>query len=661
MTLIADIAARKRTVFIFFSLIAFLAYANSFGVPFHYDDFHFLKENIRIKSFSAFSEWLFSDARNLVSGRPLLLLSFLVNYMAGGLDTFSYHLFNLLFHIISAFLLYLLLMRLPAGKDAVAHSIRSVAAPALFLLHPLNTESVTYISSRSSILTGLFILLSMVAFFRATGGSFSPGLYILSIAAFAAGLMVKQQAVVLPGLMLVFDYFFVSEDMRDFVRRLRYHLIFLLIIVAGVVVYMPYLTDPEASRPFAEHIFTELKVFAEYLRLMLVPIGQNIDHSVRPEHFFSPGILLFLLLYLGLYLFSFLPGNRNRVVSFSLLWVAVSLLPFLFIRLNDFMAERWLYITLMGFSIFIAEAIVLVSQKSRATAAVVAVLLMLVFGMLTAARNTVYATQASIWEDAAGKSPDKYRPYANLSRAYRELGKLDKGIEAGIMAIGRGDQSFEASINLAAAYQAAEQYDKALQTLLAIKEQASFRYEYHQNLGALYEKMGEHEKSLAAFQEALIAVPHSPLVLFSIGGAYEELKDREKADDYYRRAVKEKPQHAQDFMARGVAFFRLGKGREALKSFVEAVNVDPLDVNVRLFLAENYLGNGYADDAYRHFSTAVKISPSFWQAYRGMGLVMLGKGNKKEAAVAFRKALGLIAPAAPERKELESLLARSGV
>lgn len=660
MSNLNNLLIRKRTVFIFLSLLAFIVYANSFSVPFHYDDFHFLKENIKIKSFKTFSNWLLSDYSNFLTGRPLLLFSFFINYKIGGLDTFTYHLFNLFFHIATAYIFYLLFNRYAVGKDNKGHSIKFILAASIFLVHPINTESVTYISSRSSVLSALFILLSMFAFFKATSNKLSYFYYILGFLVFISGLFIKESVLILPALLILFDYYFLSENLKGLSSRIKYHMPFLSILLLSLFFYIGYLTNPQAERQWTTHILTEFRVFVEYIQLLLVPLGQNIDHDIKPSNaFFSINVIFSVALLLILLLLSIIIKKKNRLISFSILWFFISLSPFFIIRLNDYMAERWLYISAIGYCLFISEVLSLLTKKNLRVGIALTLAVLIIGGGLTVARNRVYANQVSLWEDASKKSPDKYRPYANLSRAYKETGNLKKAIENGIKSIDKGGRVVEAYINLAVAYEELGDYKKAEETLLEIEKDAFAKYEFYQNLGAVYIKMEEYEKAFEAFKKALSLRPSSPLILFSIGETYENLKENKKAKEYFLQSTNALPQTAQDYMAQGISYFKIGDSKKALGSFIEAVRADPLNVNVRMFLANNYLGNGYLDKAYKHFSTAAKISPNFVPAYKGMGLVMLKKGNKKEAIGYFKKALSLLPVDSPERKEIEGLLTQS--
>jgi len=637
-----------------------LAYVNSFNVPFHYDDFYFLKENLNIKSFSIFWNWLTGDHSRVFTGRPFLLFTFFLNYKLGGLDTFGYHLLNLLIHATNAFLLYFLFFRYAETDKEKSYSLKYLIAAVLFLIHPINTESVTYISSRSSVLSGFFVLMSMLCFFRATEERLHLGFYISSVLFFILGLSTKETSIVIFPLLILFDYFFVSKNFKNLSSRLKYYFPYILLIGLLSTIYIRYITMPmpEAARPWLTHMFTELKVFTEYLKLLFIPVGLNIDHDIKPSHFIDGYVAFSLALALALISMAIFLKKKQRVISFSILWVFINMAPFLAIRLNDFMAERWVYIASIGFSIGISEILTLLTNYYRRAGIAITAVIIILFGTLTVMRNQVYASQVTLWEDAARKSQNKYRPYLNLSRAYKESGNLPLAIENAKKTIektGANSIVVEAYINLSAAYDDMGAYKEAENALKPIEKYATDSYAYYHNLGSIYIKMQEYEKALAAFKKALTLHPASPLILYSIGLCYENFSQNEKAKEYFMLATQKIPQNAQEYTGQGISFFKLGNGKKALESFYEAVKADPLDVNVRIYLADILLGNGYYDTAFKQYLMASKISSSYAPAYKGMGKAMLAKGDLKEARGHFKKALSLLPSGSPERKELLEL------
>lgn len=341
------ITLRKRTIFIFLLLIGLLAYFNSFSVPFHYDDVPYIKENIDIKSSQLFSKWVGNGYSKIITDRVFLLFTFYLNYTINGLDTFGYHIVNLLIHISTAFLFYLLIAKYVDRENITTNppgiSFKGGIAASIFLLHPINTESVTYISSRSSVLSAFFILASMLCFFRATKDKFKIPSYLFSILFLILGLSSKESAIVIPALILLFDIYFVSNKERSFKARLKYHLPFWIIIAAGFIYfYSGYITGTVMRmRPWTTHILTEIRVFVQYLKLLILPIGLNIDHDIKASTTFDLPIIVSFIIILVFLIVALFLKNRNRVLSFSIFWFFINLAPFLVIRLEDYMAERW--------------------------------------------------------------------------------------------------------------------------------------------------------------------------------------------------------------------------------------------------------------------------------------------------------------------------------
>jgi tetratricopeptide (TPR) repeat protein len=663
MISVNDAHIKTRTVFIFLLLTGLVVYVNSFNVPFHFDDIYSLKENLGIKTSPLVWGMLTDNPARFFTGRPLLLFSFLVNYKLGGLDTFGYHLFNLLLHVVNAFLLYVILNRFADQDRRESYSFSAALASLIFLIHPINTESVTYLSGRSSALSSLFVLVALLCFFRATGKRFHAGYYVLSVLAFLFGLLTKEAAIVLPALLLFADYFFASDTGKGLGARLKYHIPFLAITALLSGVYLHYLTRPllQTERLWLTHLLTELKVFMEYGRLLVVPAGLSIDHDIRPSNSFDTSVVVSATLIAALLFFAALLRSNKPRLSFSIFWFFTALAPFLIIRLNDFMAERWAYLASIGFSIGLAEILMTAMDKRRkagiASIAVVVVLL----GGSTVLRNHVFASPVRLWEDTVAKAPEKYRPYLNLSRAYTENGEPNKAIQSALEGIRRmkerglkGRDLTVAHLNLSAAY--GTDYAKAEEALKAVEREGLYDYEYHRNLGALAMKRGQYEKAISSFKRALELSPGSPSFLAAIGQCYERCDKPQAAREWFVRATHAVPQNAQEFMAQGLAFSRLGDNENAFQRFIEAVRTDPLDVNMRIFVGNIMLNAGQPDQAFRQYSAAASLSPNFAPAYIGMGVVLQAKGNLSGARNHYQKALNILSPDAPEREQVRKLL-----
>jgi len=659
-----SISVRTRTVFILLFLIGLLVYVNSLEVPFHFDDIYYLKENLQIKSFSTFQRWLTESYSGFFTNRPVLLFTFLLNYSIGGLDTFGYHFFNVLVHILNAFFFYVLFARYADPDSRTGYSIPYVLAAIIFLIHPVNTESVTYISSRSSVLSTFFVLASMLSFFRATEMRLRLPLYLLSILFFLTGLFTKEAAIVLPALLMLFDYFFVSNSGRGLKARLKYHVPFFLLTLALSLVYLSYLTRPEADRPWATHIPTELNVFVEYGKLLFVPLGLTIDHDVTLLGLFSGRALFSLTALMTLIALALFLKKKNPAIAFSIFWFFISLAPFLVIRVKDFMAERWLYTASLGFAVGVSGVVMFASQSYRKTVRAVVALLLVLLGVLTITRNQVYSSPILLWQDAVKKAPEKSRPYINLSGAYMENGQvalgvanIQEGIKLGKKNGGlKGTQLVAAYMNLAAAYQNGNDLQKAEGALKTIEREAAGFREYHHSLGLIYMKTRRYDQALVEFKKALAIRPSSPTYLYLLGDCCEMLGQHKTAQEYFSRATAGVPQSGSDFIHQGLAFYKLGEKDRLLSLLFEGVKADPLDLSTRLYLADTLLSRQFFDDAWKQYAIAAAFSPRSVSAYRGMGIILLSRGERREASMYFEKALGFLPPESPERKGLLELL-----
>ncbi len=675
------ITVRKRTVFIFLALIGLLVYSNSFRVPFHYDDITFLKEKLIIKSLPLFLEWITEDFLRIISGRAFLLFTFYLNYVINGLDTFGYHLVNLAIHISTAFLFYLLITKyvindktiasndninpLPVQNSGVgcfldnSYHLKAILASTVFLVHPINTESVTYISSRSSELSALFIVASMLCFFRATQNKFHFTIYVLSIFFFILGLSTKEAAVVIPLLILLFDLYFISNRNKNFRARFKYHLPFWLMILAGFSYYARFIIKPEMyDRPWLVHILTESKVFIEYLRLLILPFGLNFDHYVRESVSLDPWVLSSIMIIFALLIIAIFIRNKNRVLSFSIIWVFINLVPFMTIKLSDYMTERWLYAAAIGFSLGLVELIMRVFSGRKKIGVIVLSCIILLFGSLTVLRNNVYKSPVDLWADSLKKSPEKARPYTNLSASYLERGNIAKAIEIMELSIKMGNRAIETYLNLANAYFLKDDLNKAEEILVSLHNRGVPEI-YYYNLGVVYKFKKEYEKSIEEFKKVLKTNPQSISALGSIGECYELLGEKDKAREYFMSATEGIPRNAEDYLVLAKSYFAIGENQKGTESLNKALIADPFNIYIRNIIANTLLEKNYLDEAYKHFSLMAEISPDYVNAYKGMGRAMLAKGNTSEARRQFKKALSLLPDVSPERKEIERLLTQS--
>lgn len=462
-------------------VVGLTGYSSSFQVPFVFDDFDMIVFN-----------------PDVIGGKPLLNLllhgtarriadiSFAVNYRLHGEELFGYHLTNLVIHLGSAALVYLLCHILldstrPVDEsETPAHQAAGrylpVAAALLFVSHPLQTQAVTYIVQRHTSLATLFYLLAMCAYLKgrqlfeqsALTSRLLPYGGVFLAAALLGG-FTKQIAYSLPLLILV------SEVLLFRGRLLKQYLllagvaVFLMLIVlflpvtqggavADVIYNLRHATAETIYLPRTSYLLTQLRVVAVYLRLLVLPVGQNLDYEFPlSTSCAEPAVLAAAALHAALMTLAVvlqrratrIPGHvgqQLRLIAFGICWFyAALLIESSVIPITDVIMEHRVYLPSVGFFIAIGAAVELAGFRFGQVLRARWLVLGAVCALLTAAtvvRNRLWSNDVAFWEDVAHKSPRKGRVLGNLSSAYLNVGRYEEALRMDVAAI-RLDPSLE--------------------------------------------------------------------------------------------------------------------------------------------------------------------------------------------------------------------------
>lgn len=462
--------------------VAGLLYTSALAVPFQFDDFPGIFGNPSIVEGGD----LFALLGSGDPPRPVLNLTYALNYRMGGASPTGYHLVNGALHAANSLLVYLLvhsLMRF--GMPGEARNDRFIAfwAALLFAAHPAQTEAVTYIWGRSTLLYTFFYLAALVLFitFRESDGLGRRGrfgLYVGSVAMFAAALGTKATALSLPAVLLLFELCFGARgDIRAWRRRVaRVHLPFL--VLAGLRLLFHLIEPAEVSLGseglFAgatlnwpagltaySNLLTQYRAFFRSIGILALPVDLNVDRDFRlSSSLLEPAVLASLIGLCALVVLAVFAYKRSRIVAFSLLWLPLTMSLFFVVPLPDYLVERRLYPVSVGFCLLVALGVwkgahAVAGPSGRRARAVSAVALTLLVGLGsigTLRRNAVWKEEVTLWRDSVSKSPNKARPHANLAQAYFKRGSVAEGILEAQRAIDLGDRSGIARKNLIAAY-----------------------------------------------------------------------------------------------------------------------------------------------------------------------------------------------------------------
>ncbi|MBI5118320.1 tetratricopeptide repeat protein [Candidatus Poribacteria bacterium] len=431
-----------RRIHVLFLLIlvaaALLAYSNNFTAGFVYDDYPFILENPAVRTLSNpvrffTSREAFSEKGQYVIYRPLATLSFALNYRLSGYNPALFHTVNILLHVAASATLYALLF-LTFGEAVFAFFVA-----LLFLLHPAQTEAVSWIAGRGNPMFLTVFFLAMICYEKWKRES-SRAYYGLALLFAALSLLSKEMAVVLPVLLVVVELTLPRPDARpDRTKHLVAVIPFVALSIGYVVLRHLALGETRQMGYWGGGLWPTLltmtKGFVYYVRLLFVPMPLMVEYVIPIARSpLQPTVLVSLLVLAFLVLACVMSYRRAPVVCFGIAWFFASLLPVSnVVPMEAVINERFLYLPSIGFCAILAAPLLAAKAASRKRAAVgVIIALALIgscYGALTFNRNRDWRDSLSLWTASVKASPAGPTSQYNLGLELFKRGRYDEAIE----------------------------------------------------------------------------------------------------------------------------------------------------------------------------------------------------------------------------------------
>lgn len=603
--------------------VGWLFYANSFAIPFLFDDYFEIQANPTVKELAPLSSYL-------TRSRGLTALSFALNVRQGGMEVWGFHFVNVALHILNALLVYALVawtLRRPVFADRYAPRARVLAAlvALVFLAHPLQTMAASYIVQRAESLASFFYLATLLCAahaFTANGGRRAL-LAALALLAAVLGVISKEILATVPLAVALYWFCFLRDAEGPGGGRRRWLLLVALLALPvglGLLLARDYLmpamgpVDPLAGPrawlfiPTAgfqvegigswQYLITQFGVVTWYLRLFLVPTGQVFDYGWPfADTVWRADVLLPLALLLALLAVAVLSYRRYRLATFCLGWVFITLAPTSsIIPLRDAAFEHRMYLPIIGLAWLVivggADLLALLAarlgQPPRALwrgAAVAAAIWIFLLGLATAQRNAVFADPFRFAEDNALKAPQHWRAQYQYGQALLKQGRTDDAVAALEDAIRLNANQGSARIALGGIYLQRRRLDDAERVLEPATRQPeeSVVAAAQQNLAVVYQARGDLDRAEEALLRALELKPQWSSVQRQLATLYARKEFWLPAARYYNDALRANPRlRSQLAGAAAVANFKAGiqltSEREfdwALALFTQALDYDP--------------------------------------------------------------------------------------
>jgi tetratricopeptide (TPR) repeat protein len=476
-------------------------------------------------------------------------LSFYWNYKLAGAEPYSYHVVNVLLHWITSVLAFLIIRNLLelAGEQGRRRDWLALAGSAAFLLHPVQTQAVAYIVSRSDVLCTLFLFASFLVFlhYRTRRMGFVPSLAVLVL--FGCAVLAKEQAAVLPALFVLTDIYWRDGTWWQAIRR-NWKLyapvaaggVFGLFIIRQTLMTATTAGFGMKDLTWWDYFLTQCRVLWMYIRLVVFPFGQNVDHDVPISRgLMEHGSIIGLIALLAAVAAAWWFRGRYPLALFGLLAALLLFSPTSsFMPIRDVIAEHRLYAPLLGL-LLVALEFVRRLRLSRATGGAIAAVL-LALGYLTHARASLYGSDIAIWEDSVEKSSQKVRPRFQLAFAYMNAGRCQEAEREFARTAQLGPPDMPLLVDWALSLDCLGRTDEAVAKLkdaIAIEPTANV----YAQIGMMYGKKGRNEEALAALDQSIKLDPRITKPYVYRGNVLGGLGQWEKAVEEYKKALKIDP------------------------------------------------------------------------------------------------------------------------
>jgi len=650
-------------------IFVFLIYSNTFNSPFQFDDSGSIVDNSAIRDLHNFTDTshfesveIHETLRPLLKTRYVGYLSFALNYAVHGLDVRGYHLVNILIHVTNSLLLYLMLQltfRTPrfsggntdtlASFSADSRSFVAVFTTLFFAVHPIQTQAVTYIVQRFASLAAMFYLLSLVTYIRfrltrlqsvnnAVSSSRSYVFYVISLVSAIIAMRTKEFALLIPVVIALYEFVFFEGGIRKRVLQLvPYALTMSIIPLSLINVPAEKVSGAHDSISRIDYLLTQSRVIITYLRLLILPVNQNLDYDYPIyRSLFAPEVLfsfLFLLsiLALGIWL-NWNSRNQNcktsywfRLISFGLFWFFITASPESSIMpIKDVIFEHRMYLPSIGLFLAITITIELFilrwSSKFgyiRKVVVSLMVLVVVILSVTTYTRNAVWEDDVKLSEDIVKKSPNKARPHYNLGLAYSGQGHTDNAIDEYNTVI-RLDPAFSTDVynNLGVAFMARGRVDEAIRVYKTALSINPFDDDIHYNLANAYVAQGRIDEAISEYKSLAQRNPGDAKVHFYLGAAYSKKGFHNDAINEYSMVLSLRPDDAVTRNNIGNTYKKLGRLEEALNAYQAALRIKPDFVEAHYNLGNTYAGMGRMEEARNEYREALRLKPDFTEAGR---------------------------------------------
>ena len=556
-----------------------------------------------------------------MAGRPLVNLSFALNYAAGELDPRGYRLTNLAIHLLAALVLFGLVRRtllLPSLESRFgAHATDLAWAVALiWTLHPLQTEAIDYVTQRTESMMGLFYLLTMYCSARALYRQ-PARWHIAAVLACAAGMMCKESMVTAPVVVGLYDYVFASGTV---LRKIRRTWLYIGLATTWLVLAALMSSAPRTTVGLETHVspwtylLNQAPILLTYLRLTFWPIDLVLDYG-SPQPLTLTDVLLPLIVVSALAVIVAALTVRRSQVGFLGAWCFITLSPTssLVPIATEVGAERRMYLPLAGLAALVVLCVYRawtsrVRSRQPLVGAAAVAMVCLALAAVTFQRNAEYQSTVSIMKSTVERRPHP-RSYQLLAAAYLEEGHRDEALRYLRLAKADPMASFMLGIELVSGGQTAPGIEE-LERFLALAPSHAFAADARETLGKVYLSNRQFDQAAAHLREAIRLRPQRGASHGLLGRVLVQQGRTAEALAELQTAVNLQPGDLETIRVLGIVQGQSGQLQAAVQSFRRAIELNPKSSRDHYLLARALAAMGQIAAAIPYFAQAVVLDPN---------------------------------------------------
>ncbi|MDO8733664.1 MAG: tetratricopeptide repeat protein, partial [Elusimicrobiota bacterium] len=583
-------------------LVSIFIYINALKSEFVFDDEFIVEKNTLIRSIKNISQIFVSSywgehAKDTLLYRPIVITTFAIDYGIWKLNPFGYHLTNIAINTINCVLLYFFTLLIFSSlsvenKLTQKHYLVAFISGLLFAVHPVHTEAVTNIVGRTELLALFFYISAFMLYVKLNRHFY---FYWLSLVCYLLGLLSKEMAITLPGILMLYDM--LIYGIRNIKPRIKYYFGYVAVAIGYLILRTLVLGKVAgqeqlwmmAEDTFLTRFFTIIKILGYYVKLLFLPFGLRPEYegikaiSITEVSVFMP-LVLFIFLFIIMKKYTL-----KKYLLFAIFWFFITILPVSnIIPIGGFIGERFLYLPSIGFCWVVGEFFSTNEKKFFLSFRFIFLITIITFfSVLTIKRNNDWLTDYTLWMAELRVEPNNYKAHYNLGVIAREEKRYNDAEERLKKAIALRPTSIPAHTELAFLYFKQELWDRAIEM-----------YKKSIDLINFYESQGLNLKK------------DKPGLYRDLAMCYSKKKDFSSSIDSYLKAIEYNPNFANAYCNRGSQYLKKDDFNCAIEDLNKALEINPSDALAYWNRGISFGNTQRTSQAIRDLEQFLQLAPS---------------------------------------------------